>query len=139
MAMNFHLYIVSLDGELFSGLVEKLFVKGCEGELEILYGHAAFLTTLMPAPVWLIKQNGQQEMFYISGGFLEVQRDATTILAETGARATDIDEAKALEAKKRAEEALAHRDKNFNYAQALLQLAEAGAQLRVLQKLRGEK
>jgi F-type H+-transporting ATPase subunit epsilon len=139
MAMSFHLDIVSLEGELFSGLVEKLFAKGEMGEFEILYGHTPFLTHLRPGPVWLVKQNGQQEMFYISAGFLEVQPAATTILAETGTRAQDIDEAKSLEAKKRAEDALVNRGTNFNYAQALFQLAEAGAQLHVVKKWRKEK
>ena len=136
MAISFHLDIVSAEAEIFSGLVEKLFVTGIMGELEIMNGHAPLLTGLKPGAVWVTKQNGQEEVFYISGGMLEVQPNVTTILADTALRAKDVDEAKALEAKKRAEAVLAGHAKDFDYAAAQSQLAEAIAQLRALKKLR---
>ncbi|HQW58229.1 MAG TPA: F0F1 ATP synthase subunit epsilon, partial [Gammaproteobacteria bacterium] len=102
MNISFHLDIVSAEAAIFSGLVEKLFVSGEMGELEILFNHAPLLTSLKPGIVWVVKQNGQEEVFYISGGMLEVQPKATTILADTAIRAKDVDEAEALEAKKRA-------------------------------------
>ena len=136
MAISFHLNIVSAEASLFSGLVEHLFVSGEMGDMEILRKHAPLLTTLKPGPVWIVKQNKQEEVFYISGGMLEVQPDVTTILADTAIRAKDVDEAQALEAKTRAESILAGHAKDFDYAQAQSQLLEAVAQLKALKKLR---
>lgn len=136
MPISFHLDIVSAEAKIFAGLVEKLFVSGEMGDLEVLLGHAPLLTTLKPGPVWIVKQNGQEEIFYISGGMLEVQPKATIILADTAIRAKDVDEAQALEAKKRAEQILAGHSKDFDYAQAQAQLLEAIAQLKALKKLR---
>jgi len=136
MAISFHLDIVSAEAEIFSGPVEKLFVNGSMGDLEILHGHAPLLTSLKPGTIWIVKQNGQEEVFYISGGMLEVQPKATTILADTAIRAKDVDEAHALEAKKRAEEILAGHMKDFDYAQAQSELLEALAQLKALKKFR---
>lgn len=134
--VSFHLDIVSAEALIFSGLVQKLFVTGLLGELEILNGHAPLLTALKPSPVWVTKQNGEEEVFYISGGMLEVQPKVTTILADTAIRAKDVDEAHALDAKKRAEAALAGRGRDIDYAEAQAQLLEALAQLRALKKLR---
>jgi len=136
MPISFHLDIVSAESEIFSGLVQKLFVVGIVGELEVLYGHAPLLTALKPSPVWVVKQNGQEEVFYISGGMLEVQPKVTTILADTAIRAKDVDEAQALEAKKRAEGILAGKVTDFDYVQAQAQLMEALARLRAIKKLR---
>ncbi len=136
MPISFHLDVVSAEAELFSGLVEKLFVSGIMGDLEVLNGHAPLLTSLKPGPVWIVKQNGQEEIFYISGGMLEVQPKTTTILADTAIRAKDVDESQALEAKARAEKILAGHTRDFDYAEAQTQLAEAIAQLRALKKLR---
>lgn len=136
MSISFHLDVVSAETEIFSGLVEKLFVSGVMGDLEILHGHAPLLTALKPGPIWVVKQNGQEEVFYISGGMLEVQPDTTIVLADTAIRAKDVDEAQALEAKKRAEQILAGKQKDFDYAQAQSQLAEAIAQLKAIKKLK---
>lgn len=136
MSISFHLDIVSAEAQIFSGLVEKLFVSGEMGDLEILFNHAPFLTSLKSGPVWVVKQNGQEEVFYISGGILEVQPDATAILADTAIRAKDVDESEALEAKKRAEQILSGHTKEFDYAQAQSQLLEAVAQLKALKKFR---
>jgi len=136
MGMCFHLDIVSVQEQLFSGLCEKLFVTGIMGELEILYNHASLLTILKPGPVWVIRQGGEEEALYISGGTLEVQPTITTILADTAIRAKDVDAAAALEAKQRAEEALINHTGDFDYAKAHAQLLEAVAQLRSLKKIR---
>jgi len=136
MSISFHLDIVSAEAAIFSGLVSKLFVSGAMGDLEILNGHAPLLTSLKPGPVWITNQHGQEEIFYISGGMLEVQPHMATVLADTAIRAKDVDESQALEAKKRAEEILAGHSKDFNYVQAQIQLIEAIAQLKSLKKLR---
>lgn len=136
MSISFHLDVVSAEAEIFSGLVEKLFVSGEMGDLEILFNHAPLLTSLKPGPIWIVKQNGQEEVFYISGGMLEVQPKATTVLADTAIRAKDVDEKEALEAKKRAEQILSGHTKEFDYAQAQSQLLEAVAQLKALKKFR---
>jgi F-type H+-transporting ATPase subunit epsilon len=136
MAISFHLDIVSAEAEIFSGLVRKLFVSGSQGDLEVLYGHAPLLTSLKPGPIWIEKQDGQEEVFYISGGMLEVQPKSTTVLADTAIRAKDVDETAALEAKSRAEAVLAGRGKDFNDVEAQTQLLEALAQLKALKKFR---
>jgi F-type H+-transporting ATPase subunit epsilon len=136
MSIGFHLDIVCAESELFSGMVRKLFVSGIMGDLEILYGHAPLLTALKPGPILIVKQNDQEEVFYISGGMLEVQPKITTVLADTAIRAKDVDERQALESKNRAEQLLLGRTKDFDYAQAQSQLAEAIAQLKALKKLR---
>jgi len=136
MSIIFHVDVVSAEAEIFSGPVKKLFVSGIMGDLEVLHGHAPLLTTLKPGPIWIVKQNGEEEVFYISGGMLEVQPSITTVLADTAIRAKDVDEAQALEAKKRAEEILSGKSKDFDYAQAQAQLLEAIAQLKALKKIR---
>jgi F-type H+-transporting ATPase subunit epsilon len=136
MPISFHLDVVSAETEIFSGLVQKLFVSGVMGDLEVLHGHAPLLTALKPGPIWVIKQNGEEDVFYISGGMLEVQPEMTIVLADTAIRAKDVDEAEAIEAKKRAEQILAGHTRDFDYAQAQAQLAEAIAQLKALKKLR---
>lgn len=146
MPIPFHLNIVSAEAEIFSGSVKKLFVTGVMGDLEILRGHAALLTNLQPGPVWIVNQNDQEEVFYISGGMLEVPGGGTegenhpvTIFADTAIRAQDVVEAKALEAKKRAEAILAGQVQDFDYANAQTQLLEAIAQLKALKKLKEKR
>ena len=90
----------------------------------------------MPGPVRLVEQGGEEQVFYASGGFLEVQRDVVTILADTALRAADVDEAAAEEARKSAEEALANQSGELDYGRASAQLAEAAAQLATLRKLK---
>ncbi|WNO09110.1 F0F1 ATP synthase subunit epsilon [Teredinibacter sp. KSP-S5-2] len=136
MALTVHCDIVSAEEEIYSGLVEILVATGSEGELGITYGHAPLLTGLQPGPVRIKKQNGEEEIYYISGGFLEVQPHVVTVLADTALRADDMDEAKAKEAKARAEQALANQGDNIDYSKAAAQLAEAAAQLRTLQAIR---
>ena len=136
MAMTVHCDIVSAEEEIFSGLVEMVIATGTEGELGISYGHAPLLTGINPGPVRIIKQGGEEEIYYLSGGFVEVQPYLVSILADTALRADDMDEAAALEAKKEAEQALHNQSGEFNYSRAAAQLAEAAAQLRTIQAIR---
>lgn len=136
MAMTIHCDIVSAEEEIFSGLVEMLVANGDVGELGVSYGHAPLLTSLVPGPVRIITQGGDEEIFYVSGGFLEVQPGVVSILADTALRADDMDEAAAEEARKEAEQALANQSSDFDYGRAAARLAEAAAQLATLRKIR---
>jgi F-type H+-transporting ATPase subunit epsilon len=136
MSMTIHCDIVSAEQEIFSGLVEMLVATGSLGELGVSYGHAPLLTGLIPGPVRIIKQDGEEEIYYVSGGFLEVQPGVVSILADTAIRADDVDEAAAEEARLAAEHALANQTGEFDYGRASSQLAEAAAQLLTIQKIR---
>ncbi len=136
MSMTIHCDIVSAEQEIFSGLVESLVATGSQGELGVNYGHAPLLTDLVPGPIRIVKQNGEEEVYYVSGGFLEVQPGVVSVLADTAIRADDVDEAAAEEARLAAEKALAEQTGEFDYGRAAAQLAEAAAQLRTLQKMR---
>lgn len=135
-AMTVHLDVVSAEESIFSGRVETLQVTGSEGELGIYPGHAPLITALNPGMVRLVKQHGEEEMIYIAGGMLEVQPSSVTVLADTAVRAADLDQAAAEEAKRQAEEHIANAGADFDYAEAASQLAEAVAQLRLIQKMR---
>jgi F-type H+-transporting ATPase subunit epsilon len=134
--MTIHCDIVSAEEGIFSGLVESLVATGEAGELGINYGHAPLLTALRPGPVRIVTQHGDEEVYYVSGGFLEVQPGVVTILADTALRADDVDEAAAEEARREAEQALANQSGDFDYGRASAQLAEAAAQLATLRKMR---
>lgn len=136
MAMTIHCDIVSAEEEIFSGLVEMIVASGEVGELGVSYGHAPLLTSLVPGPVRVVVQGGEEEIFYVSGGFLEVQPGVVSILADTALRAADMDEAAAEEARKEAESALANQSGEFDYGRASSRLAEAAAQLATLRKMR---
>ena len=128
--------IVSADEYLFSGLVEMVVATGSLGELGINAGHAPLLSDLKPGPVRVIKGANAEEVYYLSGGYLEVQPNAISILADTAVRADDIDEAAAAEAVKAAEQGLANQTGEIEYSKAAAMLAEATAQLRTVQTLR---
>tara|TARA_R110000822_G_scaffold187752_9_gene326615 strand:- start:26631 stop:27062 length:432 start_codon:yes stop_codon:yes gene_type:complete len=136
MAMTVHCDIVSAEQSLFSGLVELVVATGSQGELGITFGHAPLLTDLKPGPVRIIKQDGEEEIYYLSGGYLEVQPNIISILSDTALRADDLDEAAALEAKKQAEHELSNQSGEFDYSRAASQLAVAAAQLRTIDQLR---
>lgn len=136
MAMTFHCDIVSAENQIYSGLVELLVAAGSEGDVGITYGHAPLLTALRPGPIRVKLQNGEEDIYYVSGGYLEVQPHAVTVLADAALRADDMDEAAALEAKKQAEQALHNKSGELDYSKAAIQLAEATAQLRTLQAIR---
>ncbi len=136
MAMTVHCDIVSAEGEIFSGLVEMVIAHGNLGDIGIAPGHAPLITDLKPGPIRLIKQGGEAEVFYISGGFLEVQPNMVKVLADTVQHAADLDEASAQEAVKAAERALNEKGADFDYGSAAARLAEAAAQLRTVQQIR---
>ncbi len=136
MAMTVHCDIVSADESLFSGLIEMVVATGSLGELGVTAGHAPLLSDLKPGPVRLIKQNGEEEIYYLSGGYLEVQPNMVSILADTAVRADDIDEAAAAEAVKDAEQAIANQTGEIEYSKAAAMLAEASAQLKTVAQLR---
>ena len=136
MAMTVHCDIVSAEEAMFSGLVELVVAHGALGDLGIAPGHAPLLTELRPGPVRVTTQAGEEQIFYVSGGFLEVQPSTVTILADTAVRAGDMDEAAVVEAQKAAEAALTNQHAEFDYGRAAAQLAEAVAQVRTIQALR---
>jgi F-type H+-transporting ATPase subunit epsilon len=136
MAMTIHCDIVSAEEAIFSGLAEMVIAHGALGDLGIVYGHAPLLTSLEPGPVRIKLQHGEERIYYVSGGYLEVQPNVVTILADTAVRADDIDEAAALEAQRVAQQALTNQAGDVDYGRAAAQLAAAAAQLRTLQQIR---
>ncbi len=137
MAMTVHVDIVSAEEEIFSGLAEFVALPGESGELGILPGHMPLMTRIKPGAVRVKVQNqAEEELVFVAGGLLEVQPGLVTVLADTAIRGKDLDEAKALEAKRKAEEALANQNAEIDYAAAQAELAEAIAQLAAIKKLR---
>jgi F-type H+-transporting ATPase subunit epsilon len=136
MTITVQVDIVSVEAHIFSGLAERVVATGALGELGILPGHSPLLTSLKPGPVRIIKTEGDEEVFYIKGGVLEVQPRIITILAETAVRAADLDEEAALEAKQQAEQALKDRKSEIDFAKASGELAQAMAQLASIRKLK---
>ncbi|RDL44911.1 F0F1 ATP synthase subunit epsilon [Marinomonas piezotolerans] len=139
MAITVQCDIVSAEQEIFSGSVETLVAAGSYGDLGVYPGHAPLLTTLQPGPVRVIKQNGEEEIIFVSGGFLEVQPHRVTVLADTAVRANDLDEAAALEAKKHAQDLLDQQHSDLDLSRATAELAEAVARLRTIQQYRQSK
>ena len=135
MTMTIHVDIVSAEASIYSGLAEMVYAPGEMGELGIAPRHAPLVTRLKPGEIRI--DTGTEELdFFISGGILEVQPHVITVLADTAIRADDLDEAKALEAKKRAEDALADKASDIDFAKAQAELAESVAQLQAIGRLR---
>jgi F-type H+-transporting ATPase subunit epsilon len=128
--------IVSAEKELYAGTITMLSVRGTIGELGIMPGHAPLLTGIEPGAVVLRLEDGSEEVFYASGGFLEVQPGFVIILADTAARAEDLDEAQAAEARQAAERSHGEAAAEIDFSVAAAQMAEAMAQLRTLEELR---
>lgn len=131
-----HVDIVSAEGEIFTGEAAMVFAPAIMGELGIAPRHAPLLTNLKPGEVRVQSADGEEQSFYVSGGAMEVQPHLVTVLADTSVRAKDLDEAAAIEAKRRAEEALRNRTDHLELAEAQAELARAAAQLRMIEKLR---
>src|SRR5215831_19677772 len=131
-----HVDIVSAEGEIFSGPAEMVFAPASMGELGIAPRHAPLLTLLKAGEVRVKIPGGEEQSFFVGGGALEVQPKQVTVLADTALRAKDIDEAAALAAKQKAEEALRDRSGHITLAEAQAELARAIAQLKVIQRLR---
>ncbi|MGO9038643.1 MAG: F0F1 ATP synthase subunit epsilon [Steroidobacteraceae bacterium] len=139
MAHTIHVDIVSAEGEIFSGDASMVFVPGSQGELGIAPRHAPLLTTLKAGEVRVQAEGQEEQSFYVGGGALEVQPHLVTVLADTAARAHDLDEAAAQEAKQRAEEAMRSRGDKIDIAEAQAELARAVAQLRAIERLRKKR
>jgi|TARA_R110002126_G_scaffold1051_2_gene6433 F-type H+-transporting ATPase subunit epsilon len=136
MANTMHLDIVSAEKAIYSGPVEMVIATGELGELGVVPGHAPLLTVLKPGEIRVTQIGGQEDIFYVSGGILEVQPNCVSVLADTVERADSLDEAVALEAKARAEEAMADKNSDIDYSRASVELARAIAQIRAIQKVR---
>lgn len=134
--MTMHVNIVSAEAEIFSGTVEQVYAPAVMGEVGIYPRHTPLMTQLKPGEVRVVKSGGAEEFYFVSGGMLEIQPHVVTILADTAVRASDLDEAKAIEAKQRAEQALQDREGEMDYARAEAELAEAVAQLQTIQRIR---
>lgn len=135
-AHTIHVDIVSAEGELFSGPAAAVFVAASQGDLGIYPRHAPLLTLLKPGEVRVQTPDGQEHHFFVGGGALEVQPTKVTILADTAMRAKDIDEAAALAAMQRAEEALKDKAGHITLAEAQAELARFAAQIKLVQRLR---
>ena len=137
MAMTIHVDVVSAEQEIFSGLAEVVVVPAQMGEVGIYPRHAPMITRIKPGSVRIrIPEQAEDELIYVSGGMLEVQPSIVTILADTAIRGADLDEAKALEAKVRAEEAMKDKSSKIDYAKAQAELAESLAQIAAIEKIR---
>ena len=128
--------IVSAEAEIFHGQATMVVATGEMGELGVTPRHAPLITRLKPGQVRVTLESGEDQLFFVSGGILEVQPQVVTVLADTALRAKDIDEAAALQAKQRAEEALRDRTGAVELAEAQAELARAAAQIKAIEKLR---
>ncbi|MCF6345935.1 MAG: F0F1 ATP synthase subunit epsilon [Thiomicrorhabdus sp.] len=135
MGLSMQVDIVSAEGEIFSGKAEMLFAQAANGEIGILPHHSQFLSQLKPGIVRVVSGD-EEDHFYINGGIIEIQPSVVTVLADTAIRAADLDEAKAKEAKQRAEEAMTDAKSETDIARAQVELAEAVAQIQAISKLR---
>jgi len=139
MASTVHCSIVSAEQEIFSGLVEMVVASGTIGELGLFPGHTPLISGVKPGPVRLRLEGGEEEIFFASGGYIEVQPTAITILADTAVRADDIDEAAAVEAQQKAEKELADNKSSIDFSRVSADLAEQAAMLRTIRKFREQK
>ncbi len=136
MAMTIHVEIVSAEAEIFSGTANMVFAPAEMGEVGIAPRHTPLLTRLKPGEVRVQVEGQEEQFFYVSGGILEIQPHVVTVLADTALRAKDLDEAAAVRVKERAEQAIADKASDFDYAKAQAELAEATAQLHAIRRLR---
>jgi F-type H+-transporting ATPase subunit epsilon len=139
MATTIHVDIVSAEGQIFSGEATMVFAPGSQGELGIYPRHAPLLTTLTAGEVRVQTEGQEEQSFYVGGGAMEIQPHLVTVLADTAARAKDLDEAAALAAKTRAEEAVRNRGDKVDIAAAQAELVRALAQLRAIERLRKKR
>ena len=140
MANTIHVDVVSVAESIFSGEAEFVVLPGVMGELGLYPKHAPLITQIKPGQVRIkIPGEDEEQIVFVQGGFLEVQPDVVTVLSDTAIRAHDLDEAKALEAKQRAEESLQNKTSKEEIATAEGELAAAVAQLAAIRRLRGRR
>jgi F-type H+-transporting ATPase subunit epsilon len=134
-----HVDVVSAEESIFEGEAEFVALPGESGELGIYPQHTPLITRIRPGAVRIkLAGKNEEEFVFVAGGILEVQPNRVTVLADTAIRGHDLDEAKAEEARKKAEEALANRSADIDYAKAQSELMEAMAQIAAIRKLRGK-
>ena len=140
MAHTIHVDVVSAEEQIFSGEAEYVVLPGESGELGIYPKHTPLITRIRPGVVRIkLADKAELDTVFVAGGILEVQPNTVTVLADTAIRGADLDEAKALEAKRRAEEALVNRESKIDYAAAQAELSVAIAQLAAIQRLRHKR
>jgi F-type H+-transporting ATPase subunit epsilon len=131
--------IVSAEGEIFAGPAAMVFLPASEGDIGVAPRHAPLLTLLKAGEVRVKTPEGEELSFFVGGGVLEIQPQRVTVLADTAARAKDLDEAAAVAARQRAEEVLSGQVDKLTQAQALAELQRAIAQIKMIQKLRNPR
>ena len=131
-----HVYVVSAEEQIFSGEAKFVALPGENGELGILPQHTPLITRIKPGAVRIETAQGGEEFVFVAGGILEVQPGTVTVLADTAIRGKDLDEAKALEAKKLAEEAMKNAKSDIDFAAAQSEFAAMAAQIAALRKFR---
>jgi F-type H+-transporting ATPase subunit epsilon len=132
-----HVDVVSAEESIFSGEAKFVALPGEMGELGIYPRHTPLITRIKPGAVRIMRaDNGEEEFVFVAGGILEVQPGTVTVLADTAIRGHDLDEAKANDAKKRAEEAMRNAKSDIDLAAATSEFAMMAAQLAAIQKLR---
>jgi F-type H+-transporting ATPase subunit epsilon len=139
MANTIHVDIVSAEGQIFSGEASMVFAPGSQGELGIAPRHAPLLTTLKAGEVRVQSEGAEEQVFYVGGGVMEVQPHQVSVLADTAARAQDLDEAAAITARQHAEDAVRGRTDKVEIAEAQSELLRAVAQLKAIQRLRKKR
>lgn len=136
MAMTMHLDVVSAEKELFSGPISAVFAPAIMGDVGIYPRHTPLVTSLRPGELKIETEGKEDQYLYVSGGILEVQPHVVTVLSDTAIRAEDLDEAEAMQAKQRAENALKDQKSDFDAAKARAELARAAEQLRMIKRMR---
>ncbi|MEK9819583.1 MAG: F0F1 ATP synthase subunit epsilon [Pseudomonadales bacterium] len=139
MTSSIHCSIVSAEQEIFAGTVQRVVATGTLGEIGVYPGHTPLLTGIKPGPVKLVLEDGSEEMFFASGGFLEIQPTSITLLTDTAVRADDIDEAAAQDAERKAQQELSDQRADVDFARVAADMKEQAALLRTVRKFRDQK
>ena len=139
MAKTMQCNVVSAEESIFEGKVSMLIAAATEGDMGITPGHTPLIAGLQPGPVRAILEDGSEEVFYVSSGFIEVVPNTVTVLADTATRAADVDEAAVKEAQARVRKEMAENAADFDFSRATVELSEMAARIRVVQQAKGKK